>query len=261
MMANAINDLDDLIKLLQGAVKGLAGAQYIVLDRSLLPAAGDFADYLALPALRIDEVAGQSLIQPDKPNGFVAIVGSANLFDPAPQPAVTYALTVKGRVDRSSGSPVVTFDAHAIPADMAGWTFAANFAALPKFFGYKDDEPGLVWQDSFFTDLGLTKPLFTMATYAGGTNLKGLAFAADLDPTAGVLGQHVGKYLQRTIPLTGPIKQRAGNFPLIDLSGETGYQVEQVADVQLRLSTGDGGGNDPAYSTGDLVGKVAVGSF
>jgi LysM repeat protein len=259
-MAGPISNLDDLIALLEGAVQGAPGSQYIVLDQKLLAAAGDLVDYLALAAVQINEVTGQPLIQPNKPAGYVAIVGSADLF-PAPDPAVAYALTVTGRVDTSGGSPVVTFDAHATPADAAQWSFAANFNTLPKFLGSKEGEPGLVEQDSFFDDLGLTHPAFTIATYTGGAYPKGLAFTADLDPTAGTLGRHVGKYLQQTIALKGAITQRAGTFAMIDLSGQTGYQVTQVADVELLLSTHDAATDDAPASTADLVGKVTIGSF
>src|SRR3954453_13853535 len=131
-MAGPITNLDALIALLEVVVQGPPGSQFIVLDRKLVTAAGDLVDYLALAAVQVNQLADQPLIQPNRPSGYVAIIGTAKLF-PAPEPTVSYALTVTGRVDTSGGSPVVTFDASATPADAAGWSFAANFDTLPKF--------------------------------------------------------------------------------------------------------------------------------
>src|SRR5690349_10833312 len=119
-MAGPITNLDALIALLEGAVQGPPGSQFIVLNRKLLPAAGDLVDYLALAAVQVNALADQPLIQPNRPAGYVAIVGTAKLF-PAPDPTVNHAVTVTGRVDTSGGSPVVTFDASATPADAAEW--------------------------------------------------------------------------------------------------------------------------------------------
>lgn len=252
-----VQNLEDLIKLLQGAVQGPVGEQFIVLDEALLAQAGTFVGYLSLAQLRIDEDGVLPLIQPEPNQNYVAINGKADLFQPEGGTAVGYGVRILCQVPAAS---VVTMEATAKPSAV-GWTFASNFAALPKFFGSKTGEAGLVWQDSFFGDIGLGQPVFTISVPAPGGSPAGLSLAAELDPTKGVLGAHVGEYLQRSIALSGAITMRAGTFPLIALKGDTHYSIPSLARVDLSLTTQDKTGEVPDSSYAGVSSSIQIGSL
>jgi hypothetical protein len=256
-----VQNLDQLIKLLQDAVQGPVGKQYIVLAKALLPEAGTLVDYLALSQLQVDADDDKPVIQPETALGYVAIRGRADLFQPKDKAAVGYTVNIVCRVVQGAGGPTVTMVATATSFAPAAWTFAANFASLPKFYGTKKDEPGLVWQDSFYDDIRITQPVFTVSTVEGGDPPPGLSLVAELDPAKGTLGAHVGDYLQRQIALSGQITMRADKFPLIDLSGDTHYSISRLARVDLSLSTRDKNGEDPDSSFAGVVSTIAIGSL
>ncbi len=261
-MTNTILNLDQLIEVLQSAVRGEPGAQFLVLDGDLFPAAGTLVDFLKLPdgQLRIDQMTGQDLVQPDRAQNLVKVVGSAGLFQPNPPATIQYNIEITGRVPQAD---VVHLDLKGTPADAISWKFADNFVKLPDFLGSKEGEAGLVWQPSFFDDIGISSPTVTIANYDSGPDPEGLTLTAKLDPTAGTLGQHIGKYLTGTLDLSGSITMRGGKFPLLNLVAATEIKVEPLVNVGLALLTGDGSGTeeDPAFSTADLVGRVTIESF
>lgn len=254
-----IKNLDDLISCLQGAIQGTGGSQYLLLGPDLFEQAGALVGYLKHDnsSLRIDQLPNQSLVQPDKTNGLVRIVGKAALFKD-----IIYNVTITGQVPSADN---VLLNLSGNPPSGSAWKFADNFVSFPDYLGYDYENPGLSWQPSFYNDIGISAPVFWIYTYPDpdGKHPEGLSLEGSLDATAGTIGKHLKSYMPAatSLHLNGGIVMRdEGTFPLLDLSASVAdiIIIDRLSSIYLRLQTIDASGDDPAASLLTINGSVAI---
>src|ERR1700687_5092691 len=127
-MCPKINNLDELIRCLESAVKK-NGVEYMLFGVDLFPQAVELVHYLqpGSSSIRIDQIGSDPLVQPGVND--VHVVGRVNnLF-----PTVNYNVDITGTVPEPG---IVRLSLKATPAGPANWSFGANFPDLPPYTGY-----------------------------------------------------------------------------------------------------------------------------
>ena len=254
-----IGGCTDLITCLENAKQGTPGSEYIELGAGLFDAAGELADALLLQSLTVTQLdANTPLIQPKAP--CVWIVGKAVLFPSGPSPQVEYSVQISAEV---SGSDV-TLLMDATPLTPSTWSFAANFAPFPYYYGYS--APQLSWLPSFYNGIVINQPHFRVSTAAQGDYPQGLSFGGLVDLTKGSLASLGGYFPDAdSVSLHGPVTLRAGTYPALDITGDLpNYSIPQLGELSLSFGTKDAGADpaaEPAASTLLLVGTTIIGSF
>jgi LysM repeat protein len=254
-----INNCTDLINCLQNAKRGTPGSEFIELSAALFKAAGELAETLLLPSLTVRQLDAQTpLIQARTP--CVWIVGKAVLFPSGPAPQIEYSVQISAEVV----GPEVRLLLDATPLAPSTWSFAANFASFPDYYGYTNGK--LAWLPSFYNSIVINNPHFRVSTAPPGIYPRGLSFEGVVNLTQGALSS-IAPYFPfaSNVATQGPVVLRANTFPLLSLTGDLpGYSINQLAALSLLFGTnapGDDPKEQPAASKLLLVGTTQIGSF
>ncbi|MGH3782671.1 MAG: hypothetical protein ACRDRO_19120, partial [Pseudonocardiaceae bacterium] len=240
--------LQELIDLLAENIRtGGDGLRYIDLSGDLFAVAGTFVGYLARSVLRIRQKEGEVFFSPEQDR--VVLYGTAEVFE-----IVVYDVTWIGRVV----DQVPRLSMSAIPADLDGWTFGANFPGLPEYLAAGSE--ALTSQPSFFYSLVFDldhpagPPRFEVSTIdAGVAGRPGITFTGRLNITEGDLAP-VGDYFTEAsaLQLGGSIEMRVGRYALINLrAAVSGLEPPRLAKLYLLLRTIPD--LDATFETGSLV--------
>lgn len=240
-MPCSIRNLEDLIRCLNDAVQGEEGAQFIEFGAGMFEAAGEFVGHLQPGAthIRIDQRRdGAPLVQPEPPDKptEVRVVGVAALFVGG-RTQIDYDVVITGTVPNEGEVDLVL---EAKPSKPEEWSFAANFAEFPDYYGA--DGFALAWRESFFNDIAIEKPTFRVSTTdrepPRGLTLTGRLYL-DRGPLA-VLKSSFPVY-EDGLPFSGSIRMRSERYPIVDFRTEVlkDYSIERMAQVRLRFGTRD----------------------
>ncbi|SRX76223.1 LysM peptidoglycan-binding domain-containing protein [Aequorivita antarctica] len=264
-MSQPVIGIDELVKILEDAVKGPQGSQYIILDDALFPAAGALVDYLQLTndQLRIDQISGTDLIQPDKPKYKVNIVGKGNLFDVDTGGNLTSVACHINITGTAPPSEDVELRMKAEPSE-SSWEFSDCFPPLPEFLGKKEKTAELEWQASFYNHFPLSNVAFYVNTHSNGMP-SGINLEAVLNTTVGTLGRFISKFIPETVDLGGTIELRKDTFPLLNLAADLADfdfpEIKDITSFKLELSTADKDAGDESSknsSNADLSASAEV---